>query len=104
MEVCELYHWTVEYVLRMPAKLFFTCLEDGVKLRREREAEKYRELCGIAFIGQSTVEYKQSLEELYYKRYNKVVDRSSKFELDDPIVFNFLKSAIVQKRRLMFGR
>lgn len=64
-EACQLYGWTVEYVLAMEVKRFFAMLNAGRKIRAGRN----QDLCDIAAIAIGNAKYYQDLRSSYTKSF-----------------------------------
>lgn len=101
--------WTVEYILRMPARRFFSVRKSMIAIERERRINNYIELCDIHFIPACSDKYGEALKEYYRAALNP--DRARR--MANPRVFmsdvredstaaaKILKATFDQKARLM---
>lgn len=99
--VCEFFKWTDDYVLNMPAKRFFTFSKQAHKLKVERDAEYFMELCDIMAVAGCTSEYKDSLKSVYRARITGKKAERPVFEPDDERAVGVIMGMFQAKKQVM---
>jgi len=77
-----MFGWTPEHVLNMPASRFFSLVNSGRKIARQKQAEEHVAKCDIASIALGDADYYEKIRKVFYFRAIGREDRTNRVALD----------------------
>ncbi len=90
--MCKEFGWTVEYVLKMPARRFFAMRTETINYERKSRANFLLDLCDVAAIPLCNADYYKEVKSYFRDAAMDVAERKRVqrmnrhvFDADDPI-------------------
>jgi hypothetical protein len=101
VEAINLFGWSVETILAMPAIRFFALLDEGRKQSREARAREHVAQCDIQSISLGNPEYFEKVRKVFYDR-AMGIEGKPKTALDptDPLTVGLVESLTLEASRV----